>query len=403
MFNIKAHGLRSFKPVIPYIFCCLILSASRTDAQETPANSNISLENARVLLLTENINSAVIVYAQLLSKDSLNVSLNSEYAYALALNGFYDAALRRFDRIRRIKPGGTEPEYFASQVFALMGSDMLAAEFRKDPPNNKPPVWVASKAPQLLLKYKRNPADAILSGDQVPENFKRANRLTSQGSNLQALALFDEIITQYPDEYLPYVGYSIALEKSGLYQRSVKTIETAINIIGHDPLQNDTKLLLDKRLTAVKQKIGTTGQNDGAVQPPPSPVGKIRPMMVYAGGMISSSYASINGRYGYFVSETGNAALDFGLSSSSTGTFYNLGFSYYQRHKFFVAGFGINAAMGNNTSSIFGKLSVGLSFMSKKGMSSWDIFWDGLVPFSKSQPTTIGFSVGRSVYFGKRK
>lgn len=414
MVNAISPGLRSLTLGILHICICLFILSSipsvanaqgqHSGIPEPADNDNITIENARVMLLTEDFNTALIVYARLLSKDSLNISLNSEYAYALALNGISDAALSRFDRLWARKADNPDPVYFASKVYTLMGYDQLASEFLDDPAKIKAPLWISSKAGELSEKYKKKlPSGFTLTGDQVVENFNRANRLTAQGSYLQALGLFEEIITQYPDEYLPYVGYSIALEQTGLYDRSAWAVEAAMKITGNDPEQKEAKQYLDKRLSAIKAKTGTPQPKAvSMVQPGVPPTVKSNSMMLYTGGMISSAYTSVNSRFGYFLSESSNAAVDLGLSSASGHTSYNLGVSIYQRRKIFVAGFGLNGNFANNSNAIYGKISVGLSFMNKRNKSSWDIFWDGQAPLSKNLATIVGMSIGRSIYFGTR-
>ena len=414
MVNTISPGLKSSALVILHICLCLLLLSAvpsesyaqgqRSGISEPSENDNITLENARVMLLTEDFNMALIVYAQLLSKDSLNISLNSEYAYALALNGISDAALARFDRIWGRRADNPEPVYFLSGVYKLMGYDQLASELLNGPVNINAPLWISSKAGELSEKYKRKlPSGVTLTGDQVVENFNRANKLTAQGSYLQAIGLFEEIITLYPAEYLPYVGYSIALEKTGLYDRSAWAVETAMKTTGNDPEQKEAKQYLEKRLASIKGKTGTpqTKALSTAQSGVPAAI-KSNSMMLYTGGMISSAYTSINSRFGYFLSESSNAAVDVGLSSASGNTSYNLGISIYQRKKIFVAGFGLNGSFANKSNAIYGKISVGFSFMSKRTRSSWDIFWDGQAPLSKNMATIIGMSIGRSIYFGTR-
>jgi len=423
MVNATAHGLKSLPLGVLHIcICILILSAIPSDAYarvkknkgsgksqsagtpDRPGKTNASPENARVMLLTGNLNGAVIDYAQSLSKDSLNISLNSEYAYALALNGIYDAALARFDRIWGNRAGNTDAVFFAAQVYTLMGYDQLAAELMNDPARNKAPQWISSETGELTEKYKMKLLPGVtLTGDQVVENFKRANRLTAQGSYLQAIGLFEEIITQYPGEYLPYVGYSIALEKTGLYGRSAWAVDAALKITENDPEQKDAKQFLDKRLSAIKSKSVTPQQDDvSVVKPAAASVSKSNNLMLYAGGMVSSAYTSINSRFGYFLSESTNVAVDAGISSVSGNTSYILGLSFYQRRRIIVGGFGLNGYFGNGSNSLYWKMSAGFSFMSKRNNSSWDIFMDGQVPFSRSQATIIGMSIGRSIYFGTR-
>lgn len=302
MFNAKATGLRSTALGILQILTCTILllviptetssqvSKNQTsgprqlsDSPETTNNGNVTLENARVMLLTENIRGAVIIYSALLAKDSLNVSLNSEYAYALALNGIYEAALSRLDRVWKIRGTNSDPVYFASQIFTLMGFYQLSEDIYAGQTKNNSPVWVASKAAVLNKKFGRDPEKGIpLTGDQTVEDFKLANRLTARGMDIQAIGLFEEIIRCFPQEYLPYVGLSIPLEKAGIYTRAAWALETSLKIVGEDPSKAETRQSLDRRLALVKSKTTKTPvRGNTAIQPALVP-SRSNSLMLYA-------------------------------------------------------------------------------------------------------------------------
>lgn len=388
-------------------------TAIKTENPVTPAGNLIgapglpapaSLENARMLLLTENISNAVVEYARLIASDSGSVSLNSEYAYALALCGVYDAALIRLDRIWSRKYSNPDAGYLASQVFQLMGHKQLSGEFWKETDNMKAPVWISAKAPSLLQKYgKKSPASGFANHDDLVAGFKRANRLAAQNALLRSIALFEEITTRYPQEYLPLVGYSIALERAGLLLKSAQVLETALSLTGNSAEEAETKQFLSQRLTAVRAKINTIKPQPAmAAAPAKSLEKKVKPMMAYAGGMIHPDYLNFNLRYGYFISAKGNLSMNLGWTGNSGGLYSNVGLLYYQRQKVFVAGLGLSGSFGNGTSVFYLKMSPGLSFMNKKKSASWDIFWDVQVPFSKKYATTAGFSIGRSFYFGNR-
>src|SRR5512133_2377322 len=121
------------------------ISASGTSSYEVPG----------AVGLTESFDRAIPAYARLLTNDSANVSLNSEYAYALALAGIYDAALSRVDRIWTLRGNSPDAGFYASQVFALMGYDRLAGDLAGITSGTPAPDWIAAKAPGFLLKYRR--------------------------------------------------------------------------------------------------------------------------------------------------------------------------------------------------------------------------------------------------------
>lgn len=381
-----------------------VVFAGQNQKAGSPVYESVSNESARVLLLTENINGAIGVYARLILKDSTNVSLSSEYAYALALNGIYDAAIVRLDKIWSRKAGNNEVNYFTSQVFALMGYDQLASEIWNESEKNIAPPWISAKAPELLQKRKRKQLKPAASGrDELVTMFKHANRMTAQNFTVQSIASFEEIINQYPDEYLPYVGYSIALEKAGMLEKSAKTIEKALQLTGNNPEQTETRQFLNQRLVSVKNKISLQVQNKVQTVSSPDVKGDNDPQLIaYAGGFIAKSYTSLNARFGNYLSKSTYVSADMGVTNAGSNTFVNIGLSGYNRQGIYVAGFGLTAALGT-TAALYGKISVGLSFMNKNRTSSLDIFLDGKMPLTKGGVTTVGLSVGQSIYFGKRK
>jgi hypothetical protein len=286
-----------------------------------------------------------------------------------------------------------------------MGYDQLAGEFLKESEKNNTPAWISSKAPELMQKHKRIlTKPTALNHDELITRFKQANRLTAQNFTLQSVCKFEEIVNQYPNEYLPYVGYSIALEKAGLLEKSAQTIETALQIIGDNPEQKDTKQFLDQRLLMIKNKISLQHQNSSSAASQSPVSGDKGPQMIaYAGGFISSSYSSLNARVGQFLTKSAYTTIDFGLASSGSKIYTNVGLSVYNRERVFVEGFGLTGTIGNGTTALYAKISVGLSFMNKNRTSSLDIFLDGRMPITKGGVTSVGLSIGQSIYFGKRK
>ncbi len=365
---------------------------------------NISIDKSRGYILSGQINDAVITYA-LVAKDSDDPVLISEYAYALALGGIYDAALIELDRLWLIDKSSTDANYFASQVFALMGYSELANALGKESVSLKSPAWIETKSTQLLNKYSHKNKDSdIIIPEELIAAFNRANELASQNSYFQALALFQKITDQYPQEFLPYVGFSITLEKVGALEKSVQTLDKGISMVPDDAEHKEIKQILKQRAVTIKQKMNTLPA--AAALPLQQTIVRAEKgsqMMAYVGGMITSSYTNFNFRYGYFVSGKSNASVDYGLTNSSGISSSNLGFTFYSREKSFVYGTGLMASFMNGTSTMYYKVSVGISFMNEKRTSSYDLFMDGNMGFKKQTPTVINVSIGKSLYFGKRK
>lgn len=394
--------------------CFIMMAALMTFSQELAAqdktiskgNGNtplkfgvISVENARSLIVTENFSSAIGVYAQLVLKDTTSVVMNSEYAYALALGGIYDASLARLDRIWLNRGESKDAAYFASQVYALMGLGDLADEFGN---GQSAPAWLSSFAPQLLKKYGRQ-ISASEDRTLLITMFKQANRLAAQEYCLQAIGRFGEITHMFPNEYLPFVGYSIALEKAGLYERATGATESAIRALEARKGDQETIQVLEQRLNSLKGSMASSGKSPGLTSPASYSGASGIPMLVYAGGLIGSSYTSINGKFGLFMSKASYATVDAGITAMSGSTSSNLGFTIYQRGKIMAGGMGLSASIANGSTTFFYKVSLGPSIMNKSGTASWDIFIDGQRSLSKNGVTTMGLSIGRSIYFGKRK
>jgi tetratricopeptide (TPR) repeat protein len=386
----RHHSIFAVFKVFILLMAIMILSPGRASAAVA--------DQARALVITENIDDAAVAYAQLVAKDSNDAVLAAEFAYVLALEGMYDAALIRLDRVRG--PGKeTATDFFAHEVIALMGYPGLADRLIQ----GTAPDWIGNNAPRLREKFGRNlPADQRTTNPA--DQFKRANRLVSQNATLQSLTLFEELIRQFPGEYLFYVGNSIALERSDRPDLAVQSLEAGLTLLKEQPGRETDVALLDKRLATLQQKVAVKA-GSGTPKPAIQTGGEIfNPrMMAYAGGFISSSYTSLNGRVGSFFTRTNYATFDFGMTSASGATYANLGFSVYDRQGIFVLGVGMTGSFGEGSSVLYSKISVGPSFMNKKGTASFDIFLDGKVPLKKGYSTLMGLSIGRSFYFGKRK
>jgi tetratricopeptide (TPR) repeat protein len=362
-------------------------------------------QKARDLILAENINEAIASYAQLILKDSTNATLLAEDAYALALGGIYEAALLRLDRSWSIQANSADVNYLTGQVFALMGYKDITDEIWKPSEKYNTPAWVASKAQMLLDKYKSvKPVVSIKNREELLSGFKLANELAAKNLYFQAIALFSQITYLYPNEYVPYIGYSITMEKTGALGKSAQTMEKAISLIGNNGQDMEKKQSLEQRLAYIRQKMTLlpAGSLPGLNQMI-MPIGEIPQMMAYVGIMTSPSYTNLNSRIGYFLTGSSNASLDFGFTNSDGIKSTSLGLSVYERSKFFVSGVGFQLASAGGSTAFNLKLSVGLSIMNRSRTSSFDLFLDGYSGVKKGSLTTFGLSIGKGIYFGKRK
>jgi len=355
------------------------------------------LQEIRQLVLQDRVGEAVGGYSYLVAKDSLNLILLAEYSYALALNGAYDCALMNLDRVRMLSPQSSDGQFFTALVFSLMGYADLWQEFIKNIPKLKTPSWISFNCHSKLWDTRWQFPQ--LSDGDYSIALMRANQLAASGLYLQAVALYEEIIRDNPSEYLPRVGYSTVLDKLNLHQKAVNELDIAIKM-----MENDSTLL-EARTVFVQRKA----ELDDKVNNPKKLANQLsklkndfRPQtMLYVGGMIAESYVSLNSRFGLFLSNTFNGAVDLGISYVSDNFTGNFGISGYKRFfGFLVLGEGLNLQLGSATALSL-KSSLGLSFINNKRNASWDIFFDWYLPLSSAK-SSYGISVGRSIYFGKR-
>jgi tetratricopeptide (TPR) repeat protein len=366
---------------------------------------NPEVAKARNSILAGNINDAISSYYHILVNDSTNAVVLAEDAYALALGGIYDAALIRLDRCWSINANSTDVNYFTSQVLLLMGYSDVAAEFWKGSGSMNVPDWISLVAPALLQKYSDKSHGVVKESKQsVINDFKRANELAARKSNFQSIALFRKLIVLCPNEYLVYAGYSIVLEKAGALASSARAIENALALTGNKVEDRERNQYLQKRLDEINKKLraipkdALPGISNQKSQDAFNPQ-----MMAYFGGTLAPSLLTINGRIGYYLSGASNAAFDIGVTSTGTGTSVNLALSGYFRKKALVTGTGLMMTSGSGTTSLSVRISVGASILNRNHKSSVDIFLDGTAGLTKGSLTTVGFSVGKSLYFGKRK
>jgi tetratricopeptide (TPR) repeat protein len=391
------------------ILCCCVLvlftasncfgqQVKKSEAKPSLIPMNLQNEKARDLILAYKINEAVASYAESVEKDSTNVTMIAEYAYALALDGFYDGALINLDRIGS-GTGSSDVIYFKAQVFALMGYYDISTELWKPSDNSKIPAWLAINSDQLLEKYKRKPNSIKLSKEEIIAKFKRANELGAYHSYFQSIALFHEIIDYLPNEYLPYAGYSVVLEKIGALQKSTQMLEKAISVLGNKAENLENKQFLEKRLSELKVRITQKPNNTSNSFYSNKPESSRPQMMLYAGGVLQPNLTSINFRIGYYLLDHTNGSLNLGIMSDSVFSL-NFGLSFYSSYRSFVYGGGLQISSSGNSYLIY---SIGFRIKSKKNKNvTNDLFLEVDQGLSSQTPTTFNLSYGTSIYFGKR-
>jgi len=359
-----------------------------------------NLEEARRLLSSGKINEAVISYDELINGKIKNTTPMMEYAYALALGGFYENALMYLDRAILLE-ANKEIYFYASQVFGLMGYKELAEKFWRDGTKANKPKWINFDYSLLQQKYAQK-TPKIINRDNDSIAFKRANDLASRRMFLQSIVLFQELIDKYPDQFFPYIGYSTVWESIGMYDKAVEKLDTGILI-----MKKRRDSTLDDAINAFVKHSLSLRKKARKSNPPLLAIPPFKPMMtIYGGGMFSNQNLAANARVGFYLTNSLSTSLNLGVLHDFDNTYFNLGFSVYQRLKIFVVGIGFTSQFGNNDISLGLQPSAGFSFfLGKNKRSSLDILFDMPILFNSREEMrfSYGISIGQTFYLGTRK
>lgn len=328
----------------------------------------------------------VVAQAQLLRNGGKGVKadLLAEYAYALALNHDFEAALINIDRARML--GAEYDDFYSAQVLTLMGYDDAAGQLMRFV---KAPDWIDGIYQGLNEKYKTT---ASIIRDAPEAALKRANRLAATKQTIQAIALFEELAAVYPNSYIIYVDYSTVWESLGYYAYAAKLLQTGI-----DKMQDadENKQIFQNHLAKV---------NEQALRKTNSPLMKkfwgldqMR-MMTYVGASAGKDMFSMNGRFGVYTTDKFSTSVDIGIGYAGKQFSGNLGVSTYKTWGIFIAGMGF-AGMFSKKSSFNYTMSAGLTFLNKSQTSSFDIMVNGYFPLTKGSTPSYSISVGKTIYF----
>lgn len=367
--------------------------------------TNATYNEARTLVLKEKFFDAVAAYSRLIKRDSTNPTLMAEDAYALALAGLYDAALMRLETAWKFEANSPDVNYFTAQVYLLMGYDDLALAFWKMNQKYHVPDWILAYAPTLLGKYKKARMDmSRVDKQSLLLDFDRANELASENLNIQSLGLFHRVINYFPNEYLPYFGYSLTLESAGAYDQSLKAAERALSLLGNSTEDLGRRQVIQERIDALQKRInGLPSYFMPGLYNVEQSTEMAGHLMAYIGGSAMPGYFSFNGRIGYFMASKISTSLDLGLTRSNEMTYFSTGFSTYFRTGKFVTGIGFNLIGGEDILDFRMKGALGLSLMNKKRTSSTDIMLDIFPGIGEGKSTQFTFTVGQCFYIGRRK
>jgi hypothetical protein len=362
-----------------------------------------SQKSARDFVVQGKISDAIIEYALLAPKASFGkAEIMLEYAYALALGGMTENALMYIDRANFLG-GAADFPFYASQVLSLAGLDSLAVELWNSA--EKAPDWIAPYYKKLYGQHEQQFSFETFDPDLI---YLRAGQMAAQGMFLQALVLYEDVkffIEGYNNEFLPYISSSVAWEKLGKYGKAARELSTGIAL-----MQQETEEMQDSTIIAALPAFNDhlhRLKQQAAAQSNSSTFEKLKEKyhpqtMLYAGGMYSNSFFSLNSRFGVFIADSWNAAADLGIAGGGGSTYVNLGLSVYDRWKFLIACLGLSGQLGESSSFNL-RGTFGLSFFNKMKSRSFDVFFTYDLPLVEGAKTIYGISIGRSFYFGKRK
>ena len=355
-----------------------------------------SIYAQRFALKQDNIALAVTDYVKVLEQaqtsrnggHGVNGDLLAEYAYALALHHDYEAALMNIDRARMLN--AKYGDFYAAQVLTVMGYKEAALQLMK---KAKVPEWIKDDYQRLTEKYATT---ASIICDEPGETLKRANKLATNKQTVQAIALFEELAVLYPKAYIIFVDHSTVWESLGYYGYASQLLQKGIKLMPDEQVENESRQVFTNHLNKVdamkaKYEDAPWLKRVLGMNPPK--------MMTYIGMSAAKDMFSLNGRLGIYTSNRFSASLNLGMSYISEQMSGNIGLSAYKTWGIFVVGLGINDQFTEHTSIFSLAPSAGLSFLNKKQTSSFDIMFNGYVPFSSDQKFSYSIPVGKTIYF----
>lgn len=357
-------------------------------------NSNQFAITAQNTLKQGHVDDALPLYSQAVEQaknnrnagNAVNGELMAEYAYVLALNHDFEAALINIDRARMLS--SKHGNFYSAQILVLMGYNDAAQQLMKQA---KIPEWISNIYQSLNEKYKTT---VFINHDEPDVALKRANKLAANRQSIQSIALFEELAAIYSNTYIIYVDYSTVWESLGYYSHAAQLLQKGIDLMPQE--QNDNKQLFMNHLTKVNEKKNSF-ENASWIKRllgmnPPK-------MMTYVGASVAKDLYSLNGRLGIYTSNRFSASLNVGLNYASKQFSGSIGVSAYKAWSIFVVGLGVTDTFGKDSNVFSLTPSVGLSFLNKSQTSSFDITVSGYVPFSSEQKFNYSISIGKTIYF----
>lgn len=351
---------------------------------------------AQINLKLGDVDKALVCYSQAVkqaqeqrnSGHGVNAELLAEYAYTFALNHDFEAALINIDRARML--GMKYGDFYSAQILLLMGHNNAAELLMKQA---KIPNWINGVYQGLNKKF----TTVRTINQDSPENaLIRANKLAAKRQFIQAIALFEELITIYPDVSIFYIDYSTVWESLGYYGYAAQLLQKGLDRMPQDSINVNSRQALTNHLNSVN-KMNEEFENASwlkrilGMKPPK--------FMTYVGASFAKDLYSLNGRMGIYTSNNFSTSLNLGFNYSGEQFSGTIGLSAYKAWGILVAGLGLSEQFGKNLDMFSLTPTIGLTFLNKTQTSSFDIMLNGYVPFSSNQKFSYSISIGKTVYF----
>ena len=364
--------------------CAVMAHASSPDRRQ-----------CRDLILSGSFDEAVRGYAALVesaraARDEIagvDEELLAEYAYSLALAGYFDGAVVNIDRARLL--GKTHTDFYTAQILSLMSYPELAAEFWTE--SQEAPSWIAGAYKSLVDKYKSTP---VINGSDLETSFRKANMLASRRQFVQSVVIYQELADNYPGNAAVHVGYSTVLEKMNRLPAAARELQKGIS--GLSPEQTAASEAFNAHLVSLNAQIKASDSKSWFDRL----MDEYEPStMLYAGGAAGTDVFSLSGRLGFYTNNNISGSLNIGYAYAGSNHSFNIGVAAYQTIGRIIYGLGINESISSSDSIFSITPAVGLSFMNKEKNASYDILLNLMMPLKQGYPTNTLISFGRTFYF----
>lgn len=349
--------------------------------------------NAQTLIRQERFEDALLLYKELTYSArakrfvgrEMEGDLLAEYAYALALNHNFELALMYIDRSWAL--AAKNRDFYTSNILFLMGHKEAASQFTQ---TSGVPSWAKGFYDEYNEKYTVN---GTIGTGNAENDMKRAYMLTANNQYIQAIALYEELIRQYPSVGVLYINESAALEKTGKLDYAATLLKKGISLTPVT-LSSD-KLVYENHLqkiesSAFKLTHPTWLQHLFGTETPK--------MMIYGGAGLGASQYTLNARAGVYTSNRISGSLNLGLTHANEELAYNLGLAGYKTINIFMFGVGINNMITKEYKIWNLAPSVGITIMNEAQTMSYDLTLSFNIPFSKDKTFSYSITLGRTFY-----